>query len=192
VTEWPERLSSRIEAIDAATADNRLRAESYRRLTEELKGVDGTVTSPDGVVTVVAGPGGVLRSITFSDTVRSLAPHALSTAVMHTVARAQAAVARAQADLVRRGLGGTELLDRVLARTTACSATNSPTTRARPAPDLPMTTSTTTTASTGYAAEPPAHPLSLVRRTLRTVAAPAPPPNRRCARGCAHSETGGT
>jgi hypothetical protein len=115
MTEWPERLSSRIEAIDAAAADNRQRAESYRQLTEELKGVDGTATSPDGVVTVVAGPGGVLRSITFSDTVRSLAPHALSTTVMHTVARAQAAVARAQADLVRRGLGSTELLDRVLA-----------------------------------------------------------------------------
>jgi hypothetical protein len=115
MTEWPERLASRIEAIDTAAADNRLRAESYRQLTEELKGVDGTATSPDGVVTVVAGPGGVLRSITFSDAVRSLAPPALSTTVMHTVARAQAAVARAQADLVRRGLGGTELLDRVLA-----------------------------------------------------------------------------
>lgn len=115
MTGWPERLASRIEAIDSAAADNRLRAESYRRMTEELSEVAGSATSPDGVVTVVAGPGGVLRSITFGDAVRSTAPHALSSAVMHTVAKAQAAAARMQADVVRRGLGSTELLDRVLA-----------------------------------------------------------------------------
>jgi DNA-binding protein YbaB len=114
MTAWQERLARRIEAIDTAAADNRLRAESYRQMTEDLKAVDGTATSPDGLVTVVTGPGGVLKSITFSDAVRTVAPATLSAAVMHTVAKAQADVARTQADVVRRGLGSTELLDRVL------------------------------------------------------------------------------
>jgi hypothetical protein len=115
MTEWPERLAGRIEAIDAAARDNRLRAESYQRLVEDLKGAKATATSPDAVVTVVAGPGGVLKSITFSDDVRSVDPRTLSATVTRTVAAAQAALARTQADLVRRGLGSTELLDRVLA-----------------------------------------------------------------------------
>jgi hypothetical protein len=115
MTEWAERLARRIEAIDSAAADNRLRADSYRQLTEDLKHVDGTATSPDGVVTVVAGAGGALKSITFSQSVHSVPPAALSAIVMQTVAKAQADAARSQADVVRRGLGSTELLDRVLA-----------------------------------------------------------------------------
>lgn len=115
MSEWAERLVRRIEAIDSAADGNRLRAESYRRLTDDLKQVDGTATSPDGVVTVVAGAGGALKSITFSQSVHSVPPAALSTVVMQTVARAQADAARAQAEMVRRGLGSTELLDRVLA-----------------------------------------------------------------------------
>lgn len=114
MTEWAERLARRIEAIDAAAADNRLRAESYRQMTEDLKDVTGTATSPDGMVTVVAGPGGTLKSISFSEATRTVAPSTLAAAVMQTVARAQADAARGQAEVVRRGLGSTELLDRVL------------------------------------------------------------------------------
>jgi DNA-binding protein YbaB len=115
MSEWAERLARRIESIDTAAGDNRQRAESYRQLTDELKDVAGTATSPDGTVTVVAGPGGTVKSITFSDAISRVAPSTLSTTVMHTIARAQADVARMQADAVRRGLGSTELLDRVLA-----------------------------------------------------------------------------
>jgi hypothetical protein len=115
MSEWAERLARRIESIDSAAADNRLRAESYRRLTDDLKNVDGTATSPDGVVTVVAGAGGALKSITFSQSVHSVPPATLSAIVLQTIARAQADAARSQADAVRRGLGSTELLDRVLA-----------------------------------------------------------------------------
>ncbi|MET0236677.1 MAG: YbaB/EbfC family nucleoid-associated protein [Kibdelosporangium sp.] len=115
MTAWAERLASRIESIDAAAVDNRQRAESYRQLTDELKNVTATATSPDGTVTVVAGPGGAVRSITFSEAIHRVAPSTLSATVMHTITRAQAAAARTQAETVRRGLGSTELLDRVLA-----------------------------------------------------------------------------
>jgi DNA-binding protein YbaB len=105
---------ARIEAIDTAAADNRTRAESYQRMADELKDTDGRATSPDGVVTVVAGPGGTVTSITFTDQIRTIAPEALSASVMRAIAQARASAAQQQAEVVRRGLGDTELLDRVL------------------------------------------------------------------------------
>nr|WP_042186506.1 YbaB/EbfC family nucleoid-associated protein [Kibdelosporangium sp. MJ126-NF4]CEL17319.1 hypothetical protein [Kibdelosporangium sp. MJ126-NF4]CTQ91453.1 hypothetical protein [Kibdelosporangium sp. MJ126-NF4] len=112
--EWSQRLAQRIQAIDQAAADNRQRAEAYQQMAEELKTVDGTATSPDGMVTVVAGAGGSVQSITFTDSFKTATPDLLSKTVMHTIARAQADAARSQAEVVRRGLGGSELLDRVL------------------------------------------------------------------------------
>ncbi|EHK87276.1 YbaB/EbfC family nucleoid-associated protein [Saccharomonospora azurea] len=110
---YAAQLMRRIEALDTAAADNRRRAEAYQRTEEELKDVSASVTSPDGVVTVVAGPGGVISSVTFSESVHDLSPASLSTTVQQTIAAAVAAVARRQADVVRRGLGSSELLDRV-------------------------------------------------------------------------------
>ncbi|EIE97985.1 YbaB/EbfC family nucleoid-associated protein [Saccharomonospora glauca] len=111
---YAAQLMRRIEALDTAAADNRRRAEAYKQTEEELKNVRASVTSPDGVVTVVAGPGGSITSVTFSDRVRELSPATLSTTVQQTIAAAVAAAARRQAEVVRRGLGSTDLLDRVI------------------------------------------------------------------------------
>ncbi|HVW42255.1 MAG TPA: YbaB/EbfC family nucleoid-associated protein [Amycolatopsis sp.] len=110
-----ERLLRRIEAIDTAAADTKRRTESYERMAAEMKAVTASVTSPDGVVTVVAGPGGDVERVTFSDRAGRLDPAALSATVTHTLAAARAAAARMQAEVVRRGLGDSDLLDRVLA-----------------------------------------------------------------------------
>jgi DNA-binding protein YbaB len=110
---YAAQLMRRIEALDTAVADNRRRAEAYQRTERELKDVSASVTSPDGVVTVVAGPGGVVSSVTFSENVHDISPASLSTTVQQTISAAIAAVARRQADVVRRGLGSSELLDRV-------------------------------------------------------------------------------
>ncbi|GAA3584566.1 hypothetical protein GCM10022222_81570 [Amycolatopsis ultiminotia] len=114
MNETARQLLSRIEAIDASAADNRLRAEAYQRVVGELKDVSGRATSPDGVVTVIAGPGGVISSVTFTERAGETDPSVLSADVMRAIGQAQAAAARTQADVVRRGLGDTELLDRVL------------------------------------------------------------------------------
>ncbi|OLT41365.1 hypothetical protein BJF85_23815 [Saccharomonospora sp. CUA-673] len=114
MTEPGEQLMRRIEAIDTAAADNARAAEAYQRVTEELAQVRGEVTSPDGVVTVVAGADGAVERVTFGDGVRRLAPTELSATVTHTIAEARYAAARAQAEIVRRAFGDTELLDRVL------------------------------------------------------------------------------
>ncbi|GLY67036.1 YbaB/EbfC family nucleoid-associated protein [Amycolatopsis taiwanensis] len=114
MSEYAEHLLQRIEALDTAAADNRLRAETFQEMAGELKDVEGRATSPDGLVTVVAMPGGEVRTVTFDDRIGSLAPSSLSALVVHTIAQAQAEAARTQAEVVRRGLGDTELLDRVL------------------------------------------------------------------------------
>ncbi|ACU36576.1 YbaB/EbfC family nucleoid-associated protein [Actinosynnema mirum] len=119
MTDWARRLTARIEAIDLAARGTKAREENYRRMTEELAEVTGTATSDGGVVTVVAEPGGAVRSVVFDAAVATTAPAALSALVTRTIARAQADAHRAQAEVVRRSLGDTGLLDRVLAEDAA-------------------------------------------------------------------------
>jgi DNA-binding protein YbaB len=83
-------------------------------MADELRDAEGRATSPDGVVTVVAGPGGSVTSVTFTDRIHATTPEALSASVMQAIAQARASAAQQQAEVVRRGLGDTELLDRVL------------------------------------------------------------------------------
>lgn len=114
MTDPGEQLMRRIEEIDTAAADNARAAEAYQRVTEELAEATGTATSPDGVVTVVARADGSVERVTFGDGVQRIAPGDLSASVTHTIAQARYAAARAQAEIVRRGFGDSELLDRVL------------------------------------------------------------------------------
>ncbi|MET9259988.1 YbaB/EbfC family nucleoid-associated protein [Amycolatopsis sp. NPDC004079] len=114
MNETARQLLARIEAIDTAAKHNERNAETYRMMAEELQEAQGTAMSPDGVVTVVAGAGGGINSITFGERVREAAPEALSASVMRAIAEAQAKAARLQAEVVRRNLGSTEVLDRVL------------------------------------------------------------------------------
>jgi DNA-binding protein YbaB len=109
-----KQLLARIEAIDTAAADNDLRAKSYQRMAEQLAGTQGRATSQDGMVTVVAGANGTVESITFTDQIRNTTPKALGASVLQTIAQARALAARQQAEVIRSGLGDTELLDRVL------------------------------------------------------------------------------
>ncbi|MFJ6676371.1 YbaB/EbfC family nucleoid-associated protein [Actinosynnema sp. NPDC091369] len=115
MTESADILLRRIEAIDTAAADNRLRAESFRRMAEGLRDVVGTASSGDGLVTVVAGSDGAVKSIAFGPAVRTTDPAALSSVTLRVIALARADAARRQAEVVRSALGDTTLLDRVLA-----------------------------------------------------------------------------
>lgn len=115
MTEPADILLRRIEAIDTAAADNRLRAESLRHMAERLRDVVGTATSGDGVVSVVAGSDGAVKSIAFGPAVRTTDPAALSSATLRVIAPARADAARKQAEVVRSALGDTAVLDRVLA-----------------------------------------------------------------------------
>ncbi|MFE9749218.1 YbaB/EbfC family nucleoid-associated protein [Saccharothrix saharensis] len=115
MTEAADILLRRIEAIDTAAADNRLRAESFQRMAEGLRDVVGTASSGDGLVTAVAGSDGAVKSIAFGPAVRTTDPAALSSVTLRVIALARADAARKQAEVVRSALGDTTLLDRVLA-----------------------------------------------------------------------------
>jgi DNA-binding protein YbaB len=108
------QLLARIEAIDEAAADTGRRSETYERMAENLKDVVGHATSDDGVVTVTAGPGGSITEITFTERVHGMSPGALSASVLRAITEATRSAARGQAEVIRAGLGDTELLDRVL------------------------------------------------------------------------------
>ena len=82
MSETAKQLLARIEAIDTAAANNSMRAESYRRMADELKDAQGHGTSPDGVVSVVAGPGGAVTAVNFSERVRDTPPEVLSADIM--------------------------------------------------------------------------------------------------------------
>lgn len=114
MNEVAQNLVRRIEAIDTVAAETRRRTESYQRITAGLADVEGTATSPDGQVTVVAKADGAVKAITFADEAQRSPSEALSATVLHTIAAARADAARLQAEVVRRELGDTELLDKVL------------------------------------------------------------------------------
>ncbi|WP_019819685.1 YbaB/EbfC family nucleoid-associated protein, partial [Saccharomonospora saliphila] len=114
MSEQAEQLRRRIEAIEDAAGRNRTNAENYRRMTEELGEITGTASAPDGVVTVVAAADGSVSEVTFGERMRRMSPSELSPVVVHTIARARAEAARAQAEVVRRHLGDTGMLDEAL------------------------------------------------------------------------------
>lgn len=116
MNEAAKHLVQRIQAVDDAAAANRNRSETYRAMTEQLAEVTGTASSADGMVTVEAGPDGTVERVTFAEVVRSgVAPAELAAKVQHTIALARVAATRAQAEVVQRGLGSSDLLDTVLA-----------------------------------------------------------------------------
>jgi DNA-binding protein YbaB len=114
MNEIASNLVRRIEAIDTVAAQTRQRAEAYQRMSSDMADVVGTATSPDGQVTVVAKADGTVKEITFADEARRAPAEKLSAVVVHTIAAARADAARLQAEVVRRELGDSELLDKVL------------------------------------------------------------------------------
>jgi DNA-binding protein YbaB len=82
--EWLDDYQHRLQDI---------RARAHRAQAE-LAGVEATATSADGAVTVVAGPGGALRRVTFSPRSEGLSRTQLGALVVDTAARAQADAAR--------------------------------------------------------------------------------------------------
>ncbi len=84
-------------------------------MQDELTELRATATSPDKAVTVVAGPGGAVLDVTFTEDALRQSPAALSAAVMATLGQAVAAAARQQAAIVEEHMGGDmNLVDQVL------------------------------------------------------------------------------
>lgn len=81
-----------------------IRARAYRA-EAELAGVEATVASSDGSVTVVAGPGGAIRRIVFAERAEALTRTQLAALTVATVADAQVEAARRATDALEPLLG---------------------------------------------------------------------------------------
>ncbi|MTD57746.1 YbaB/EbfC family nucleoid-associated protein [Amycolatopsis pithecellobii] len=85
------------------------------QMQAEIAGLEATAMSPDRSVTVVAGPGGSIKDIRFTDAALKQSPQALSSALLATLRQAVAEAARAQAGIVEEHAGGDlHVLDQVL------------------------------------------------------------------------------
>lgn len=103
-----EQFQSRIKNVDDRFA-------GIGGMQDELAELRATATSPDKAVTVVAGPGGAVLDVTFTEDALRQSPAALSAAVMATLGQAVAAAARQQAAIVEEHVGGDmNLVDQVL------------------------------------------------------------------------------
>jgi DNA-binding protein YbaB len=102
----------RSDAEVAVTADHQAQVEElladYRRGRDQLASVHHALaavresaTSPDGLVTVTVGPGGILLDLRFADVAyRNYRPERLAALIVETTATAAAKAARVANDLV--------------------------------------------------------------------------------------------
>ena len=95
-TELIEELRGRLNRV---RADQEAVLATVASAHVELAALAATVTSPDGAVTVVAGPGGIVRSVSLAG------DPGLSATVEATIRQAVAEVARRQLEIVRERLG---------------------------------------------------------------------------------------
>lgn len=93
--EWLDDYRHRLQDI---------RARAHRAQAA-LAGVEATAASRDGAVTVLAGPGGLVRRIVFSERSESLSRTQLAAVTVDVVAQAQAEVARLATEAVEPLLG---------------------------------------------------------------------------------------
>lgn len=109
-----EQMRERLTRIENGATDAEQRLGRYTAMSEELKQVTETATSPDRSVTVVAGPGGSVQDIKLTEGIKRLRPEQLSASIMDTMRQALAAAARKQAAVVQETVGDTDVLERVL------------------------------------------------------------------------------
>ncbi|AUI59128.1 YbaB/EbfC family nucleoid-associated protein [Amycolatopsis sp. BJA-103] len=103
-----EKFQSRIQNVDDRFAN-------IGGMQDELSRLEATATSPDRSVTVVAGPGGAVMDVKFTEEALRRRPEALSAAVMSTIQQAVAESARRQAAIVEEHMGDDlHLVDQVL------------------------------------------------------------------------------
>jgi ribose 5-phosphate isomerase len=110
-----EQMRQKVESVERANAAAEQRAARLDAMGAQLKSVEATATSPDRSITVVAGVGGGVTAIRFTEDAKRMSATQLSQTVMDTLRQAVAAAARQQAEVVQAAIGDDiDVLDRVL------------------------------------------------------------------------------
>lgn len=103
-----EDFQSRLKSVDDRFSD-------IAGMRSELASLRVSVTSPDRAVTVVAGTGGSVQDVRFTEAAVQLGSQRLGEVVMSTLREAVAEAARRQAAIVQEYVGdGVPVLDQVL------------------------------------------------------------------------------
>lgn len=103
--ELVEELRARLERIRDRRAEHEAVLGSLTTARAELAAITASATSPDGAVTVVAGPGGIVRSVHLAEHAMRHTAAALSGVIDATVRQAVARATHEQLAIVRDRLG---------------------------------------------------------------------------------------
>lgn len=103
-----ERFQSQLKNVDD-------QFQNLGQLQSQIAELEATATSSDRSITVVAGPGGSIKDIQFTEDALRQRPQALSSALLSTLQQAVAEAARKQAGVVEEQFGGDmNLTDQVI------------------------------------------------------------------------------
>lgn len=109
-----DQLRKRYEQFQASLKRIERPAQDIEQMKAKLAALESSVTSPNGGVTVVAGPGGSIKDIRISDEAARQSGAILAGEIMTTLRQAVASVARSQAAIVDEHSGGeSNAVDRV-------------------------------------------------------------------------------
>ena len=100
-----DQLVAEFERFQAGIRNVDDRLAGLGAMQEELAGLQASASSPDGGVTVVAGPGGAVLDVRFTDAALARGAQALSATLMATLREAIGAAARRQATIVQEHVG---------------------------------------------------------------------------------------
>ena len=107
-------LQRKVDSLKAAARRAEEQQGDVGQLREQIAAVQASITSTDKAVTVIAGPGGSITDIRFTQDALRLSAIQLSSTVMSTVQQAVAAAARKQAEIVQEFVPEGDVLERVL------------------------------------------------------------------------------
>jgi DNA-binding protein YbaB len=108
-----DQLLVEFEQFQAQIRNMDDRFEHLAGMRGELENLEVSASSPDGSITVVAGPGGAVTDIRVTEDAMRLGAERLSAELMATLREAVADAARQQAGIVAEYAGG-PVLDQVL------------------------------------------------------------------------------
>lgn len=100
-----EALQAEFEKVQAKVKQAETRFSNVEQMQTELAALESRAASPDGSVTVIAGPGGSVKDIRLTAEALRQEPVALSATIMTTLRQAVADAAYQQAGLVDAHLG---------------------------------------------------------------------------------------
>ncbi|GDY30640.1 YbaB/EbfC family nucleoid-associated protein [Gandjariella thermophila] len=100
-----EQMRQGLARIEEANRAAESRLAAYDDFKERCAAIHASATAPDRSVTAVAGAGGAVQQVSFTEQATRLTPTQLSQIVTATIQQAVAAAARQQAALVQEFVG---------------------------------------------------------------------------------------